>query len=157
MEKLLVHEPRRNGHVLLLAARVGEAQVREFRLFFFYEFQYVTGCHIASGKGVELAAGSKRLVCEAGGVVWYCRVRARLSLWQIKQLESAWRVVCTILVRAARIIAPFARVWQRRRGSSVAAQCKRTFLVRAQAPGRERRARTAARCAPYTRALFGVG
>src|SRR5204863_8898739 len=53
----LVHEPRRNGHVLLLAARVGEAQVREFRLFFFYEFQYVTGCHIASGKGVELAAG----------------------------------------------------------------------------------------------------
>src|SRR5712671_6694495 len=42
---------------LLLAARVREAQVREFRLFFFYEFQYITGCHIASGKGVELAAG----------------------------------------------------------------------------------------------------
>src|SRR5256885_13890174 len=50
-EELLVHEPRRDGHVLLLAARVREAQVREFRLFFFYEFQYVTGCHIASGKG----------------------------------------------------------------------------------------------------------
>src|SRR6266480_3621794 len=126
MEELLVHEPRRNGHVLLLAARVGEAQVREFRLFFFYEFQYVTGCHIASGKGWNSPPRSKRLVCEAGGVVWYCRVRARSPPRQIKQLDSAWRGVCTILVRA-------------------------------QAPRRERRARTAARCAPYTRALFGVG
>src|SRR5438477_6040829 len=56
VEEILVHEPRGDRHVLLLAARVGEAQVGEFRLPFFYELQYVTGCHIASGEGVELAA-----------------------------------------------------------------------------------------------------
>ena len=49
-EQVFIHQLRRDGHVLLLAARVGEAQVRELHLLFFYEFQDITGGHIASGK-----------------------------------------------------------------------------------------------------------
>ena len=35
-EQVLVDQPRRDGHVLLLAARVGEPQIGELDLFFFY-------------------------------------------------------------------------------------------------------------------------
>ncbi len=50
-EQVLVDQSRGDRHVLLLAARVREAQVRELRLLFFYELQYVSRCHVASGKG----------------------------------------------------------------------------------------------------------
>src|SRR6202165_3875447 len=60
-------------------------------------------------------------MCEAGGAGGHCRVRARLRARQIKQLESKSSVLCTILVRTARIIAPLACVWQRRHGFRVMA------------------------------------
>src|SRR6185437_3206117 len=48
-EEALVDQPGGDGHVLLLATRVGEAKVRELDLLFFYELENVTRCHIASG------------------------------------------------------------------------------------------------------------
>ncbi len=41
-EQLFVDEPRRDRHVLLFAARVREAQVRELDLFFFYKFDDIS-------------------------------------------------------------------------------------------------------------------
>src|SRR3569833_550544 len=42
-EQLFVDEPCRDGDVLLFAARVCEAQVRELDLFFFYQFDHIGG------------------------------------------------------------------------------------------------------------------
>ena len=42
-EQILVDEPRWDRHVLLFAARVREAQVRELDLFFFYQFDDISG------------------------------------------------------------------------------------------------------------------
>jgi hypothetical protein len=57
--------------VLLFAARVRKSQVRELHLFFFNQLQNFTGCHEASGKGVELADAFSLIV--AGEVAWHCR------------------------------------------------------------------------------------
>jgi hypothetical protein len=45
------HVARRDGDVLLLAARVGEAQIGELHLFFFDQFQNIGGSHIVLRKG----------------------------------------------------------------------------------------------------------
>ena len=85
-EQVLVHEPRRDRHVLFLAARVGEAQVRELHLLFFDELQYVTRCHIASGKGVD----RRRSLCSpaAGEVACHCRARASARPQEINRLAA---------------------------------------------------------------------
>jgi hypothetical protein len=70
-EQVFIDQPRGNRHVLLLAARVGEAQVRELHLLFLDELENVGRCHIASGKGVYLATPSPHLsgsaICDPAG------------------------------------------------------------------------------------------
>jgi hypothetical protein len=85
---------------LFLAAGVGEAEVRELDLLFFYELEYITRCHIASGKGIARRAIERASIAAA--------VPARAS-WEIKELSFArcscdplWctsAVQCTIKVR----------------------------------------------------------
>jgi hypothetical protein len=101
-EEFLVHQPRGDRHVLLLAAGVGEAQVRELHLLLFDEFQYVTGCHIASGKGVASPRTfwATAQCCASAGPV------PALASSEIKRL--GWRLAKyrTTLVRSPEIIAP---------------------------------------------------
>ena len=157
-EQVLVDEPCRDRDVLFLAARVGEAQVRELHLFFFYELQYITGCHIASGKGVEtrrsqpigLHAFSERQVPDIAGAV------PDPSAREINQLRCRRWPRRTTLVRPAAIIAPISCeiAGDFRPDPGPAARCARSWCRRAGSPRLAADALPRRRASLYSRALF---
>ncbi len=84
-EQLVVDELGRNRDVLFLASRIGESEVCELDLFFFYQLQNISGCHIASGKGFCSPVSRPRCHLHGGRP-------SMPGLYRVERLYSAGRM-----------------------------------------------------------------